>query len=142
MSWLLFGITIFLLLNIIFPSFFQRAPHYSLIAERLNLPYELKLYGVVISDEDEEDYSSYTIYIGGYKAKVEKDGSFEILFLSETKEDIAVVVLDDKDRICYCSKVSFEKEKKDLNIRLREGNDEVSRNHYFRGVYKELSGDS
>lgn len=142
MAWLIFGITIFLLLNIILPSLFQRAPYYSLLSERLNLPYELNLCGKVISEEEEEDYSFYTIYIGGYKERVEKDGSFEVLFLSEAKEDIVVMLLDDKNKICYYTKVAFQTEKKNLYIRLRGASDEVSRNYYFGDKQPKLSGNS
>lgn len=138
MAWLLFGITILLILSIISPGFFQRAPYYNLLAERLSLPYELKLYGKVISNE-EQDYSSYTIYVGGYKAKVENNGNFEMLFLSESKEDIVVILLDDKNNMCYYSKVSFENEKKNLNIRLRRCRNEVSRNYYFGNECKNMS---
>ena len=117
-SWIIFGITLLLLLSIVIPGFFQRAPHYCFVSNQLNLPYKLSLCGEVISD-DCEDYSCYTIYIGGYRGYVNKDGYFEISFLAENREDILVVLLDTDERICYFSKVSFDKDKDNLIIRVR-----------------------
>ena len=82
------------------------------------------------------DYSSYTIYVGGYNKRVEKDGSFEIDFLSESRDKIMVVVMDDKNNVYFYSKVSLEEEeKKCLNIRIRGRSNDVSRDYYFGNRY-------
>ena len=135
-AWIIFGITILLLMSIILPGLFQRYAYYSVLANHLGLPYELKLYGKLASDEELTDYSSYTIYVGGYNKRVEKDGSFEIDFLSESRDKIMVVVMDDKNNVYFYYEVSLEEEeKKCLNIRIRGRSNDVSRDYYFGNRY-------
>ena len=133
---IIFGITMLLLLSIVIPGFFQRYLYYSVFANNLELPYELEMYGSLISENESTDYSSYTVYVGGYSKKVEEDGSYEIDFLSETRNDIVIVVLDENDKIYYYSKILWgNEERKKLDIRIRGSNIDVSGNYNFRNGY-------
>ena len=77
-------------------------------------------------DEEAEDYSVYKIYVGGYGQNIKKDGSFEITFLSQTKDDIVIVIMDKNNIIAFCSKISFgDKEIKNFDIRIRGYGNEV-----------------
>lgn len=109
-SWIIFGITILLLLSITVPRLFQRYAFYSLLSNNINLPYELKLSGKLVSDEKQIDYSDFTVYVGGYCQKVEKDGNFEIDFLADSKDEIVVVVMKGENTISLCSKISLSTE--------------------------------
>lgn len=44
-AWIIFGITILLLMSIILPGLFQRYAYYSVLANHLGLPYELNCMG-------------------------------------------------------------------------------------------------
>lgn len=121
-SWLIFIINLILLLAILFPWIFRRFPVYSVLGERLNLPYELELYGRLVSDEDFPDFSNYAVYIGGYKQNVQGNGEYAITFLSDTKNDIMVVVLDENHKQIWHMLTAYNADeyRKNINIKLGE----------------------
>ena len=106
-SFVCFGVIILFMLAILLPRCTQRFPCYSILSENLGLPYELKIYGKLVLEDEMVDYSSYTIYAGGYNKNVDSSGQFDMVFLSNSREDILITLIDGNDNICFFERVSI-----------------------------------
>lgn len=124
-SWLIFGVIICLHLAILVPVFFQRAPHYNLLSQKLNLPYTLKVTGRIFSNSGNGDFLGYILYAGGYKTDIREDGTFELKLLSGSKEDIMLVVIDRHGSICAYRNVAFCENVKRMAICIEVNFDEL-----------------
>lgn len=117
-SWFIFGLCIVLMLMLMFPHVFQRAPIYSVLNHELNLPYELQIRGNVVLKENSVVY----IHIGGYKVLVSDNGEYSLKFLSASKDMIPVCITDNEGEILDFFVISYDYDEwiKEQNIYLEE----------------------
>lgn len=115
-SHIIFSICILFFMLSLLTTAFQRTPIYNIFNKSLELPYELQLYGNITSEE------VTVIYIGGYKYRVDSNGTYCLDFITDSKTSILVCLLDMHGDIVFNSIISYAPNEwsKELNINLEK----------------------
>lgn len=103
---LLFFLSIIIFFLILFPSFFSILPQYDHLIKYNQFSYELELLGEVPPIPG-KNWSDITVFVGGYKTKLDEKGNFKLSFSADEKKMIPIV-LSDHDNIFYTQFVTFE----------------------------------